>query len=341
MRNLVTHTLASTLVAASAVTLAAQAPAARPAPSASKPAAAKPWTTRTPDGQPDLQGVWTNATITPFERNPRQADKAFLTAEEAAQLEQQASARAAASDAAGRTPATDGGNVGSYNNFWMDSGTTVLKTRQTSLVVDPPDGRVPVRPEAERLRDREIAGSNDHPEFANVWDICVTRGVPAGFFPAGYNNAYQIIQTPGYVVIASEMIHEARIIPLNRPHRAAHLTSINGESVGRWEGNTLVVDTTNFNNRGMIATSNATGRMRGVRQTDKMHLVERFTRVDAETIHYEATIDDPNVYTRPWKVSMPFERDDQYQIFEYACHEGNHAVENILRGARLVEKEKK
>ena len=134
------------------------------------------------------------------------------------------------------------------------------------------------------------------------------------------------------------MIHEARIIPLNRPHRAAHLQSINGESVGRWEGQTLVVDTTNYNDRGMIATSNATGRMRGVRQSAGMHLVERFTRVDADTINYEATITDPNVYTRPWKVSMPFSRDDGYQIFEYACHEGNHAIANILKGARLQEK---
>ena len=342
MRNAIyTVTTGAFIATGLAATLAAQTPAARPVNTAPKPAAAKPWTARTPDGQPDLQGIWTNATLTPFERNPRQADKAFLTEAEAAQLEQQAAARAVASDNASRQPTTVGGNVGSYNSFWMDSGTSVVKTRQTSLVVDPPDGRVPVKPEAERLRDREIAGSNDHPEFANVWDICVTRGVPAGFFPAGYNNAYQIIQTPGYVVIASEMIHEARIIPLNRPHRAAHLTSINGESVGRWDGNTLVVDTTNYNDRGMIATSNATGRMRSVRMTEKMHLVERFTRVDAQTIHYEATIEDPNVYSRPWKVAMPLERDDTYQIFEYACHEGNHAVANILKGARLAEQEKK
>jgi hypothetical protein len=214
----------------------------------------------------------------------------------------------------------------------------VLKTRQSSLVVDPPDGRVPIKAEAEQRRDREIAASDDHPEYASVWDICVTRGVPGGFFPAGYNNAYQIIQTAGYVVIASEMIHEARIIPLNRPHRPATLTSINGESVGRWEGNTLVVDTANYNDRGMIATSAATGRMRVVRQTAAMHVVERFTRVDADTIAYEVTIDDPNVYTRPWKVSMPFSRDDSYQIFEYACHEGNHAIANILKGARIQDK---
>jgi hypothetical protein len=325
-----------------ATAVAAQTPAAPASAGPSAKLPAKPpvtqWTMRTPDGQPDLQGIWTNATLTPFERNPRQADKPFISEEEANQLERQAAQRAAAADTPGRTATTAGGAVGSYNNFWMDSGSTVLKTRQSSLVVDPPDGRVPITPEAERLRDVEIAGSDDHPEHANVGDICVTRGVPAGFFPAGYNNAYQIVQTPGYVVIVSEMIHEARIIPLNRPHRAAPLQSINGESVGRWEGQTLVVDTTNYNDRGMIATSNATGRMRGVRQSAGMHLVERFTRVTADTINYEATITDPNVYSRPWKVSMPFSRDDGYQIFEYACHEGNHAIANILKGARAQDK---
>jgi len=290
---------------------------------------------KTADGQPDLQGIWTNATLTPLERPASMKDKAFLTEEEAAAIEKRTAENRAATDKMGPLAS------GSYNRAWYDDGTKVLATRQTSLVVDPPDGRVPVKASAEARRD-DYAARNDHSyEFMSPWDRCITRGVPGSMFPAGYNNAYQIIQTPGYVVIASEMIHEARIIPLNRPHRAAHLTSINGESVGRWEGNTLVVDTTNFNDRGMIATSNATGRMRGVRQTDKMHLVERFTRVDAETIHYEATIEDPNVYTRPWKVSMPFERDDNYQIYEYACHEGNHAIANILKGARLVEKEKK
>jgi hypothetical protein len=164
--------------------------------------------------------------------------------------------------------------------------------------------------------------------------------VPGGFFPAGYNNAYQIIQTPGYVVIASEMIHEARIIPTDgRPHRPPSLRSMTGDSVGRWEGDTLVVETTNYNDKGSIATASTAGRIRGVPQSEALHVVERFRRVDAGTISYTVTVEDPNVYTRPWTVTMPLVRDDDYRIYEYACHEANYAVANILRGARREDAE--
>ena len=166
----------------------------------------------------------------------------------------------------------------------------------------------------------------------------ISRGVPGGLFPAGYNNGYQILQGPGYVMIHHEMIHAARIIPTDgRKHRAAHLRSIDGDSVGHWEGDTLVVDVTNFDGRGWIATNAASGRIRGVLESDALHVVERFTRVSANTIHYQVTIDDPKTYTRPWTLAIPLERDDQYQIFEYACHEGNHSVENMLRAARVAE----
>jgi hypothetical protein len=309
-----------------------------PAPSQTsvKAAAANAWIQpKTPDGQPDLQGIWTNATITPFERPARFADKPFLTQQEAAALEAQTAQRAAASDR--NTP----GNVGSYNQFWFDSGTKVLATRQTSLVVDPADGRVPVRPEAEKKRDENEARSSDSYEFMSVWDRCITRGVPGTMFPAGYNNAYQIVQTPGYVVIASEMIHEARIIPIDgRPHLPARVRLWTGDSRGRWEGSTLIVDTTNYNDKGWIATNAASGRIKGIPQSEALHVVERFTRVDRDTISYEVTIDDPKIYTRPWKVSFPLTRDDAYRIFEYACHEGNHAVGNILRGGRTADQEK-
>jgi hypothetical protein len=300
---------------------------------------------RTADGQPDLQGVWTNATSTSLERPARYAGRATLTEQEVAELDAQSAARAKTQTAARVGPAVApraGAGVGSYNNaVWSDSGTKVVATRQTSLVVDPPDGRVPLRPEAEQQRDWMAARDTDSYEYMNVWDRCITRGVPGGFFPAAYNNAYEILQMPGYVVIVSEMIHDARIIPLNRPHRAAHLKSMTGDSVGRWEGDTLVVDTTNFNDKGIIATSNTAGRIRGIPQSEALHVVERFQRVDAGTISYSVTIDDPKYYTRPWTVSMPLVKDDSYRLFEYACHEGNYAVGNMLRGARVEDAEKR
>jgi len=158
-------------------------------------------------------------------------------------------------------------------------------------------------------------------------------------FPAGYNNAYQIVQTPGYVMIAHEMIHEARLIPVDgRPHLDKDIKMWTGDPRGRWDGKTLVVETTNFNGLGWIATNAASARIRGVPHSDALKLVERFTRVDADTINYEVTIEDPNVYTKPWTVTIPLTRDDSYQIFEYACHEGNHAIENVLSMARNAEK---
>jgi hypothetical protein len=293
---------------------------------------------RTPDGQPDIQGVWTNATITPFERPAAMAGKATLTPEEAADLERRTlERRAQAEDAPRPAQAT---NPGNYNDFWLDSGTRVLSTRQTSLVVDPPDGRVPVRPSAEQIRDQHLARSFDDPEFMSVWDRCITRGVPGSMFPAGYNNAYRIYQMPGFVVILYEMIHDARIIPIDgRPHAPSQVRNWMGDSRGRWEGNTLVVDVTNYNNKGWIASSAAGGRIKGIPHTDKLHVVERFTPIDKDTILYEATIDDPEIYTQPWKVSFPLARDSEYRIYEYACHEGNQAVGNILRGARVQERD--
>ena len=300
---------------------------------AQTPAAAKAWTPpRTPDGQPDLQGIWTNATITPFERPAELAGKEFLTAQEAADLE----ARTAQANVDAPPKA---GDPGTYNQFWFDRGTKVVRTKRTSMVVDPPDGMVPLRPEAEAKRDDDLAHSADSYEYMSVWDRCITRGVPGGMFPAGYNNAYQIIQIPGYVVILYEMIHEARLIPLDgRPHLPSSVRFWNGDSVGRWEGRTLVVDTTNYNGKGWIATSASAGRIKGIPQSTALHVVERFTRVDADTIDYEVTIEDPNVYTRPWKVAIPLNRDPTYVIYEYACHEGNTAVANILSGGRARDK---
>jgi hypothetical protein len=173
----------------------------------------------------------------------------------------------------------------------------------------------------------------------SLWDRCITRGRPGAMFPAGYNNAYQIIQAPGYVVVFYEMIHDARIIPIDgKPHPGRHIKLWDGDSRGRWEGQTLVVDTTNFNGKGWIATNAAAGRVKGIPQSEALHLIERFTPVDARTIRYEVTIEDPGVYSRPWTVSIPLTRDSGYQIFEYACHEGNYAMPAMLKGARLEEK---
>jgi hypothetical protein len=164
---------------------------------------------------------------------------------------------------------------------------------------------------------------------------CITRGIPGGMFPAGYNNGYRIVQTPGFVVIVYEMLHETRIIPIDgRPHVGRNIRLWNGDPRGHWEGQTLVVETTNYNDKGSIATSAATGRIRGIPQSEALHVVERFTRVDANTINYEVTIDDPKVYAKPWKVALPLNQDPNYQIYEYACHEGNYAIPNELSGGR-------
>jgi hypothetical protein len=291
---------------------------------------------RTADGQPDLQGTWTNATLTPFERPAALGDKAFLTDAEAAAVEQQV-ARQRTEEGPPRA-----GDVGTYNQFWTDSGDKVVSTRRTSLVIDPPDGRVPLRPEAEARRDYNSAHEGDSYAFMSVWDRCITRGIPSGMFPAGYNNAYQIVQTPTYIALHYEMIHETRIIPIDgRPHLPDTVRLWNGDSRGRWEGTTLVVDTTNYNARGWIATQAAAGRIKGIPQTEALHVIERFTPVDANTISYEATIDDPTMFTKKWTISIPLHRDASYRIYEYACHEGNHAIEGILRGARVKEQGKR
>ena len=296
----------------------------------------KPWAApRTPDGHPDLQGIWTNATITPLERPASLKGKPFLTEAEARALEQLAAERRDEAD----KPIP--GRFESYNQFWLDGGTTVLSTRQTSLVVDPPDGRVPVRAAEEKRRDEMWAHYGDAYESMSPWDRCITRGVPGGMLPAGYNNAYQILQFPGYVLVHYEMIHEARVIPIEaRPPLPTHHQLWNGDPRGHWEGDTLVVETGNFNNLGWISTSQAGGRIKGIRHTDRLRVVERFTRTSAKEISYSATITDPEIYTQPWTVAFPLTLDSDYRIYEYACHEGNYAMEGIMRGKRAEDTKK-
>jgi len=294
------------------------------------------WThPRTKWGHPDLQGLWTNETITPFERPEDIADKKFLTAEEAAEIENRIAQQRAAGDGSSAP-----GTVGAYNQVWMDSGTKVLPGGQTSLVVDPPNGRVPTKTSAEATRDYHKARAADSYIHMSVWDRCITRGVPGSIFPAGYNNAYRILQTPEYVAILYEMIHDVRIIPLDgRPHVEEKIRLWMGDSRGRWEGDTLIVETTNHTDKGWIASNGASRRIKGIPQSEALHVVERFTRVSNGTIAYEVTVEDPAMYTQPWKIAMPLTRDDGYQMYEYACHEGNTAVGLTLGGARNLERQ--
>jgi hypothetical protein len=264
---------------------------------------------RTPDGQPDLQGTWINFDSTPFESSLAPANPAATPS--------------------ALNPADEFANH-----------THKVSQKRPSMVVDPPDGRVPVLKWAEERRDYDVEHIPDAPEHETPWVRCVTRGYPAGMFPAGYNNAYHVMQTPGYVVFVFEMIHETRIIPIDgRPKLGESIRQWNGEPRGRWEGNTLVVESTNYNDKGSIATSAATGRMRGIPQSASMKVTERFTRTDENTIDYSVTITDPKVYSKPWTVRLPLNRDDSYEMFEYSCHEGNYAMRNSLNFGRTRDRE--
>ena len=284
---------------------------------------------RTSWGHPDLQGTWSTATITPFERTAEFAGKEFLTEEEAVEFERRTLQNT-------NRDRRDGGATAdvarAYNDFWWDSGTRVVATRRTSLVVDPPDGRVPaLTADAQRRQnalaeERKTRGPADNPEDRNLWERCITRGVPNVMLPQVYNNNYQIVQTPGYVVILAEMIHDARIIPLGGTHAPSQLRFLMGDSIGHWEGDTLVVETTNFTD---------TTNYRGAREN--LRLVERFRRTAPDILMYQVTVDDPTTFTRPWTVELPA-RTSEGEIYEYACHEGNYGLEGILRGHRAEEK---
>jgi hypothetical protein len=278
---------------------------------AGKPAAAPP---KTAWGHPDLQGIWTNFDRTPFER---------------------------ADPAAAPRPAGGGGaGVGPPPEFSQDWNHSRLSPVRPSVVVDPPTGRVPVRPEAEARRDHDLAHLTDSWEFSSPWERCITRGVPGGTFPSDYNNARRIVQTPDLIIIQQEMIHETRIIPLDgRPRLSGKIPQWMGDSRGRWEGDTLVVETKGFDGRGWITNNGATGRIKGIPSTAALRVVERFRRVDNNTINWQATIEDPTVYTSPWTVVMPFNLEPEYKMYEYACHEGNYGMPNTLSAGRAADAE--
>jgi hypothetical protein len=280
-------------------------------------------------GDPDLQGIWTNTTTTPFERPDDLAGKATLSAEELR------TRNAEVADRVSFDRPTTGGNVGAYNEFWMERGKL---NNRTSLIIDPPDGKMPGLTDAGRKRAEAIAAARkerpaDSWEDRSAYDRCITRSMPGAMMPGFYNHNYQILQTPGFVAIAVEMIHDVRIIPLDgRPHLNDTVRLWLGDSRGHWEGKTLVVETTNLNDnvfetRPVVLFG--TGR--------NSRVVERFTRVDDETLDYQYTVHDPTTYTRPFTVSTPMLKIPG-PLYEYACHEGNYAMPHILAGARSDEK---
>jgi hypothetical protein len=285
---------------------------------------------RTSWGAPDLQGLWTSATLTPLERPRELANKEFLTKEEAAALE----AKAAAEQFTERAPRA--GDPGTYNQIWFDSGTAVVPSRRTSLITDPPDGRIPYTADARKHERPYGEGPYDSHLDLDTGERCLGDGLPMIWL--GYNPNHQIVQTQDYVVILHEMFRERRIIPLAKtPH--ANIPQWNGDIRGWWEGDTLVVESTSFVDRPGFRWA-ATWRA----PASTMRLIERFTRVGAQTLDYKATIDDPARFSRPWTVELPLTSDQAARgvtagrLFEYACHEGNYSLVHVLSGARTDER---
>jgi hypothetical protein len=300
-------------------------------------AAVKRSALRTADGHPDLQGVWDFRTVTPLQRPDEYAGKAVLTDQEAVEFERK---YARNQDDRENTPTTVQNGTAStrdvdraYNDFWWDFGKKVVGTKRTSLIVDPPDGKMPpLTPEAQKradVRREAFARPAVGPEDRNIGERCIlgfNSGPP--MLPSAYNNNMQIFQNSDHIVVLNEMVHNARIVPVDgRPHVPQGVRQWTGDSRGRWEGDTLVVETTNF--LGETAFPNAGPNLR---------LTERFKRVDADTLLYEFTVNDPTTWTKPWTAEIPMMKSNE-ALYEYACHEGNYGMTNLLSGARAVERE--
>jgi hypothetical protein len=299
----------------------------------------KPVPARTSDGKPNLAGIYSFSTITPLQRPEGLAGKATLSEDEATAFEASENTRLnrdlfdpeKGQPSAGYAPRAQGG-VLSYNEFWYERGSKLTNDKRTSLIVDPPSGTIPLTDAARRrvaaMRQLSDSGLGDSYADRPLADRCL-QGFNSGppMTPGAYNNNVQIVQSPGYVVIVNEMVHNARIIPTDgRPH--TKLRQWSGDSRGHWEGDTLVVDTVNFRRETSLQGSTA-----------DTHVIERFTRVDSDTLKYEFTVSDAGSYTQPWSAMVPLMRIPG-PIFEYACHEGNYALPNILAGARAQEKQK-
>ena len=294
-------------------------------------AQAKKWTPpRMADGHPDLQGFWTNSTYTPLER-PRNVNKEFYTKEEALEVEK----KAAEQEGEQTVPGTIADVHYDFTQFGLDrSQSTHALNLRTSLIADPPDGRLPpLTPEgqkraAERAEAAKLVGRWDSAQSNDLDDRCIIfLGAGPPMLPAGYNSNYQIVQTPGYVMILFELAHDVRIIPLDgRAHVQRNIGQWTGDLRGHWEGDALVIETTNFNGKNPLRGS-----------SENMRVVERFTRVDADTIEYKFTVEDESTWTRPWTADLPLKK-TVGPLFEHACHEGNYGLYNTLVGARLEEK---
>ena len=276
---------------------------------------------RTPDGHPDLQGLWDYRTATPLERPRDLPDKAVFTDQEAADFEK-------------RTAERRDNVVAVHPPAWLDYGSKVLADRRTSLIVDPPNGRVPALTAAARARVAATNPANerdaDGPEQRSIQERCLVFGAGPPLVPGPYNNNVQIVQTPNAVVIMNEMIHDARIVRMDgTPHVSASIRQWLGDSRGRWEGDTLVVETTNFTDRTSFRGSD-----------QNLRVIERLTRPDADTLMYEFTIDDPTAFSASWTARFPMMRSTE-QMYEYACHEGNFGLLDILKGARFDDRKDK
>jgi hypothetical protein len=317
-----THSVAALVIAA---TVAVSAQQRQPAASAGSGFKAP----RTPWGEPDLQGTWPSGPLMtiPFERPPDMGTRATLTDEEA-------EARNAAIAAAVSTPAPPQAFL---QPFWNEYGRAPALT---SLIADPANGRLPdMTPDgSRRAREWQTKAAPTYqyasPQDMRPYDRCITRGVLGSAFPNVYSSGMQIHQAPGVVVVRHEMIHEARVIVLERPHLGAAIKSYMGDPRGRWEGDTLVVETTNFNGLTGSYARNGDGNPTSV----ALRLIERFRLIDADTLQYEVRVDDPQTWVRPWTVAFPVRRDESYVIYEYACHEGNYAMRHVLSAARTSER---
>lgn len=285
--------------------------------------------------RPNLEGIWNSATATPLERPAALKDKPFFTPAEAAEWERQFVERNEEPAPGSAKPTT---GTGTYNTFFREFGTSVVKTLRTSIVTEPADGRIPaLTPAAAEVKRQRIARQRafENPEDLGLQDRCMaftTAGPP--MLPYSYNSNYQIVQTTNGVLVHAEMIHDARIIPLDgRPHLPPAIRLAMGDSIGRWEGHTLVVDTTNFDDSGGYY-GDAGGNFGWDRN---LHIVERFSLFDPDTLLYQFEIDNPTAFTQPWKGELTMTR-STLNIYEYACHEGNYSLENMLRGFRAAER---
>ncbi len=292
---------------------------------------------KTPWGEPELQGVWSSAAelSVPFERNPAYGDRQWLTDAEFEQRLKQTTAQLESDNAEFTVDNADISNAGAVGSatspppHWLERGET---SRRTSLVIDPPDGRVPSMTAEARQRLSATPpplgnGPFDGPEQMSMWVRCIGRGVPSAMFPTVYNANTRIVQGPGYVAISYEMIHDTRVIPIDgRPHVSSAVRLLNGDSTARWDGDTLVIDATNF-----------TARLPYRGSSEALHLIERFRRIEKDVLRYEVTVDDPHTWTRNWTAALDLRRQSG-GMFEYACHEGNYSMMNILKGSRAADK---